>query len=179
MVNVVLLFWVLYRATGFTGRSFMVAALFALHPINVQTVAWVAERKNLLSMLFFCSRWALTNGMRASRSVSRYAVVALLFAFGLMAKPQVITLPCVLMLWDYWPLRRMFAPAPGSSSGTALPTIPPKSFSWLLVEKLPLFALAAASAVHYHGTRKVRAAPEIGIRASFGWAMRLSAMRVM
>ncbi len=144
VVNVLLLFWVLYRATGFAGRSFMVAALFALHPINVQTVAWVAERKNLLSMLFFllalgAYRWYV----REPRD-GRFAIVALLFVLGLMAKPQVITLPCVLLLWDYWPLRRMFASAADASPSAELATIPPKSFSWLVLEKLPLFAIAAA-----------------------------------
>lgn len=146
VVNVVLLFWVLYQATGFTGRSFMVAALFALHPINVQTVAWVAERKNVLSMLFFllalgAYRWYV----RQPRD-GRFAVVALLFALGLMAKPQVITLPCVLLLWDYWPLRRMFASAPDASPEAGQAAFPAKSFSWLVLEKLPLFAIAAASA---------------------------------
>ncbi len=147
VLNVLLLFWVLLQATGFAGRSFMVAALFALHPINVQTVAWVAERKNLLSMLFFLLALGAYRWYARKPRDGRYAVVTLLFALGLMAKPQVITLPCVLLLWDYWPLRRMFAPAPEPSSGTAPPTIPPKSFSWLVAEKLPLFALAAASAV--------------------------------
>ena len=88
----------------------MVAALFALHPINVESVAWISERKNLLSMLFFllalgAYRWYV----RAPRT-SRYVVVAL-FALGLMAKSQVITLPFVLLLWDYWPLRRISARA--------------------------------------------------------------------
>lgn len=147
VLNVLLLFWVLYRATGFAGRSFMVAALFALHPINVQTVAWIAERKNLLSMLFFLLALSAYRWYAREPRVGRYAVVALLFALGLMAKPQVITLPCVLLLWDYWPLQRMFAPGAEPSSRAAGATIPPKSFLWLLVEKLPLFALAAASAV--------------------------------
>ena len=107
VLNVLLLFWVLREATGFTGRSWMVAALFALHPINVESVAWISERKNLLSMLFFllalgAYRWYV----REPRTI-RYAVVAAFFALGLMAKPQVITLPFVLLLWDYWPLRRM------------------------------------------------------------------------
>ncbi len=155
VVNVLLLFWVMYKATGFVGRSFMVAALFALHPINVQTVAWVAERKNLLSMLFFLLALGAYRWYASKPRIGPYLVVALLFALGLMSKPQVITLPCVLLLWDYWPLRRMFASAPDSSPGRAVTLIPPRSFFWLIVEKLPLFAIAAADAVVTMHAQKV------------------------
>ena len=89
------------------GRSFMVAALFALHPINVESVVWVAERKNLLSMLFFLLALGAYRWYAREPRPQCYAVVAILFALGLMAKPQIITLPFVLLLWDYWPLRRM------------------------------------------------------------------------
>ena len=146
VLNVLLLFWVLYRATGFAGRSFMVAGLFALHPINVQTVAWVAERKNLLSMLFFLLALGAYQWYTREPRVSRYAVVALLFALGLMSKPQVITLPCVLLLWDYWPLRRMTLPALETSSSEVQSGIPTKSFYLLLEEKFPLFAIAGVNA---------------------------------
>jgi tetratricopeptide (TPR) repeat protein len=117
----------------------MVAALFALHPENVESVAWAAERKNVLSMFFFLlAMWAY--GRYARRGgVRRYAAVFVCFALGLMAKPQIITLPCILLLWDYWPLRRMFA-HPGDSS-----EIVPRSFVYLIVEKLPLFVLVAIS----------------------------------
>ena len=106
------------RATGSPWRSLMVAALFALHPINVESVAWIAERKNVLSMLFFllalgAYRWYAE---KPARPRLRYAVVAVFFALGLMAKPQVITLPFVLLLWDYWPLRRMLADPNDSSA---------------------------------------------------------------
>jgi len=168
-LNVVLLFWVLRRATGFVGRSAMVAALFALHPINVESVAWISERKNLLSMLFFLLALAAYRWYARKPQVGRYLVVALLFALGLMAKPQVITLPFVLLLWDYWPLQRLaFRPSLfafrkndlGEISGekrTANSEERPSGeerrakseerFLWLVLEKLPLFALAAASAV--------------------------------
>jgi hypothetical protein len=107
VLNALLLFWVLQRATGYTGRSFMVAALFALHPINVESVVWIAERKTLLSTMFFLPalgayRWYALRPRRL-----RMALVILLYGLGLMAKPQVITLPFVLLLWDYWPLRRV------------------------------------------------------------------------
>ena len=144
-LSVVLLFWVLLRATGYRGRSFMVAALFALHPINVESVAWVAERRNTLSMLFFLLALGAYRWYASEPKASRYLVVAMLFVLGLLSKPQVITFPFVLLLWDYWPLGRMFASHQTPSSATAL--VPARSFSWLLVEKLPFFALAAADAV--------------------------------
>ncbi len=147
-LNVVLLFWVLLRATGYAGRSAMVAALFALHPINVESVAWVAERKNVLSMLFFLLALGAYRWYAREPRIGRYLAVAFLFALGLLAKPQVITFPCVLLLWDYWPLRRMFPSAPGADSGIATQTtFPPRNLSWLIVEKLPLLALSAVSAV--------------------------------
>ena len=133
-MNAVLLFWILGSATGATGRSWMVAAWFALHPINVESVAWVAERKSVLSLLFLLLALA-AYGLYAQRpSVARYLAVMVLFASGLMAKPMIITLPFILLLWDCWPLRRM-----ESDSGTP-------SFSWLVIEKLPLMALSAGSA---------------------------------
>ena len=155
-MNAVLLYWVLLRATGYTGRSFMVAALFALHPINVESVAWVSERKNLLSMLFFLlalgayrwyTRWVPQPSRRRRKAgnVARYLTVVCLFALGLMAKPQIITLPFVLLLWDYWPLRRMFAGSESAPSQTQV--VPAKSFTWLVLEKVPLLVLAVASAV--------------------------------
>ncbi len=145
-LNVVLLFWVLLRATGYTGRSFIVAALFALHPINVESVAWIAERKNPLSMLFFLLALGAYRWYAREPRVGRYTVVAILYALGLLAKPQVITFPFVLLLWDYWPLRRMFAPARASDSGTLTPAVAPRSLSWLVLEKVPLFVLSAGSA---------------------------------
>jgi protein O-mannosyl-transferase len=145
-LNVVLLFWVLQAATGYAGRSAVVAALFALHPINVESVAWIAERKNVLSMLFFLLALGAYRWYAREPKVGRYAAVAFLFALGLLAKPQVVTFPFVLLLWDYWPLQRMF-PAGHEANGTANAAIPAKSLSWLVLEKLPLFALSAASAV--------------------------------
>ncbi len=144
VVNVLLLFWVLQRATGRLGPSAMVAGLFALHPINVETVAWVAERKNLLSMLFLLLALAAYRWYARKPRVGPYLVVALLFALGLMAKPQVITLPFVLLLWDYWPLRRMF---PRTLEGNEPALYPARSLIQLVVEKLPLLAISAISAV--------------------------------
>ena len=142
-LNVVLLFWVLQRATGYVGRSAMVAALFALHPTNVESVAWIAERKNVLSMLFFLLALGAYHWYALKPQRGRYAVVAVLYAMGLMCKPQVITLPFVLLLWDYWPLQRMFA----EDQESATNVFRPRTFSDLVSEKVPLFALAGASAV--------------------------------
>jgi protein O-mannosyl-transferase len=142
--NAILLFLLLASATGFTWPSFMVAALFALHPMNVESVAWAAERKNVLSMLFFLLTMHAYGWYVRRVSVRRYAVVAALFALGLMAKPEIITLPFVLLLWDYWPLRRMF----GESSAEGLPgAADQRSFSFLFLEKVPLLLLSAGSAV--------------------------------
>jgi protein O-mannosyl-transferase len=145
-LNVVLLFWVLLQATARTGRSLMVAALFAVHPINVESVVWIAERKNLLSMLFFLLALAAYRWYAREPRASRYVLVALLFALGLLAKPQVITLPFVLLLWDYWPQRRMFSETSSSAAGA------PAAFRgtqfWRLIgEKAPLLILAGISAV--------------------------------
>ncbi len=145
VVNVALLFWVLMRATGRAGPSLMVAALFALHPINTETVVWISERKNLLSMTFFLLTLGAWGWYAHKPRWYRYLVVAVLFVLGLMSKPQVVTLPFVLLLWDYWPLERMFA-SELPSSGKA-ERAPARSLPWLLLEKIPLLALSAVCAV--------------------------------
>ena len=161
-LDAVLLFWVLQRATGFAGRSFMVAALFALHPINVESVAWVAERKNVLSMMFFLLALGAYRWYVARPRLGRYAVVAALFALGLMAKPQIIAFPFVLLLWDYWPLERIaLGCSPFAFRQSDMPGISgeeliakgqkrssgEKRFLFLLCEKVPLLILAFVSAI--------------------------------
>lgn len=145
LANVALLFAVLLRATGRAGPSLMVAALFALHPINTETVAWISERKNLLSMMFFLLTLGAWGWYAHKPRWYRYLAVAVLFALGLMSKPQVVTLPFVLLLWDYWPLERMFA-SELPSSGNA-DRAPARRLPWLLLEKTPLLALSAGCAV--------------------------------
>jgi tetratricopeptide (TPR) repeat protein len=126
--NVLLLFWLLVRMTGALWRPAFVAALFAIHPLHVESVAWIAERKDVLSTLFWLLTTAAWLHWLASRTLARYVLVLALFALGLMAKPMLVTLPFTLLLLDYWPLER----------ATVLP---------LWTEKLPLFALSAASSV--------------------------------
>ena len=138
--NAVLLFLLLIYATGRVGSSLFVAALFALHPINVESVAWVAERKNVLSTFFFVAALIAYCWYARKSDWRRYLVFTGLFVCGLMSKPMVITLPFVLLLLDYWPLGRI----QGFPAG--VPSVPQAPLSRLLVEKLPLLVLSAASA---------------------------------
>ena len=146
--NAVLLFLLLQWATGFTWRSLMVAALFAFHPMNVESVAWVAERKSLISTCFFFLAIMAYGWYVRKPSVGRYALLALMFALGLMAKPMVITLPFVLLALDYWPLGRMnlFTSAEDRSGGVRF-SVPVEPLGRLVLEKLPLLVLSFASAV--------------------------------
>ncbi len=138
-LNAVLLFLVLAWASKRMGPSVLVAALLALHPINVESVAWVAERKNVLSTLFFILAIAAYVWYAQKPEWRRYLLVATLFAAGLMAKPMVITLPLVLLLLDYWPLER----TSGASSSSSAPRL---GYSRLVLEKIPLLSMSAASA---------------------------------
>ncbi len=150
--NAVLLFWVLRRMTGAIWPSVFVAAVFAVHPLQVESVAWVAERKNLLSTFF----WILTIAayVRYARRprIGGYLLVVLTFAFALMSKPMVVTLPFVLLLLDYWPLGRLRwgpenQPVPSTPDESQISC--PRQFStrYLLAEKIPLLLLAAAVCV--------------------------------
>lgn len=153
-LNVVLLFLLLRSATGYLWRSFFVAALFALHPVNVESVAWAAERKNVLSMFFCLLAMQAYVAYRRQPRLSRYALVAVLFAAGLLSKSQIITLPFLLLLFDYWPLCCIGKvpveaasendPACEAGALKASSHAPRVSFAWLIIEKLPLLALSAA-----------------------------------
>jgi tetratricopeptide (TPR) repeat protein len=146
ILNTLLLFFFLARTTGAHWRSCCVAALFALHPLHVESVAWVAERKDVLSAFFWMlTIWAYA-GYAKRPGHARYVLVALIFALGLMAKGMLVTLPFVLLLLDYWPLGR-FTSA-GERTDRRRPTR-------LIIEKLPLLALAiASSAVTYLAQEK-------------------------
>jgi protein O-mannosyl-transferase len=140
-VNAVLIFLFLIYATGRPGPSWLVAALFALHPINVESVAWIAERKNVLSTFFFFATLIAYCWYARKPDWKKYLSFAALFVLGLMSKPMVVTLPFVLLLMDYWPLGRI------QKSSAGMPLVPQTTLSRLLVEKLPLLALSAASAL--------------------------------
>ena len=147
-LNAVLLLLLLQSATGFTWRSLTVALLFAVHPVNVESVAWAAERKNVLSMMLFLLAMLAYGWYAQHPSIRRYASVVLLFALALMAKPQVITFPFVLLLWDFWPLQRFRAGETFDSSvRDSFTRFTPASTQWLIVEKLPLLLLSAGDAL--------------------------------
>jgi tetratricopeptide (TPR) repeat protein len=140
----VLLFWLLKRITGSMWCSAAAAAFFGLHPAHVESVAWVTARKDVLSTPF----WLLTTAAYAwyaeRPAVSRYFSVMLLLPLGLMAKPMLVTLPATLLLLDYWPLRRWPYPVLGDESASRYM---PASLRWLVLEKVPLFALVIPSAL--------------------------------
>lgn len=140
-LNVLLLFLLLLHATRAVGRSFVVAALFAWHPFNVESVAWIAERKNVLSTLFFLLAIGAYGWYARKPQWKRFLAVVGVFVLALASKPMVVTFPFVLLLLDYWPLRRV---AGWTEISSQFPS-PQQSASRLLLEKLPLFALSAAS----------------------------------
>jgi Tfp pilus assembly protein PilF len=134
-INAMLLFLVLVRMTGRHWPSAFAAALFAVHPLHVETVAWIAERKGLLSMLFWTAAMGGYAWHARRPNPVRYLSVAVLFLLGLLSKPSTVTLPFVLLLLDFWPLERMDRMA--SIRAMARRTV------WLAVEKIPLFVLTA------------------------------------
>ncbi len=143
VLNVLLLFLLLQHATGNRMPSFLVAALFAWHPFNVESVAWVAERKNVLSTLWFLLALIAYYRYAQHPRIKSLALVAGIFVLALMSKPMAVTFPFVLVLLDYWPLRRVR----GWTEPRPETTIPQHSVSRLLLEKSPLFALSVASSV--------------------------------
>jgi tetratricopeptide (TPR) repeat protein len=176
------LFWVLNLMTGARWRSAFVAALFALHPLHVESVAWIAERKDVLSGLFFILtlgayvRYAQGRSRVESRGSSAgpsslaldprpstldYCLVLLFFTLGLMSKPIVVTLPFVLLLLDYWPLRR-FAGSLAANEyyrSSLRSQFPIKTVRRLVVEKLPFFLLAMGLSVFaFHSQKAIGAA---------------------
>ncbi len=141
---VVLLFLFLQQVTGAPWRSAFVAAVFAVHPLRVESVAWIAERKDVLSGVFFMlTLLAYARYVSGERSLRRYLSVAFFFALGLMAKPMLVTLPWVLLLLDYWPLCRSGSHPLGNDANFARRS----TFSRLVAEKIPLFLLSFLSSL--------------------------------
>jgi len=130
-IAVVLLFLILLQMTGALWRSAFVAAVFAVHPLRVESVAWISERKDVLSAVFFMLTLGFYVRYVRHSSLGRYLAVVGSFALGLMCKPTLVTVPLVLLLLDYWPLKRFDGEL---------------STRRLILEKIPLFALSAAAA---------------------------------
>jgi Flp pilus assembly protein TadD len=146
IATTVVLFLLLRRMTAAVVPSAFVAAIFAVHPLHVESVAWIAERKDVLSTLFWAlTIWAYVSYVRAP-SVGRYVVVVVWYALALMSKPMVMTLPVVLLLLDWWPLGRWRA-GPAGSDDPAYRRRGGAAHVRLVVEKLPLFAMAVATGI--------------------------------
>ena len=148
-ISVLLLFLVLKQMTGALWRSAFVAVLFAIHPLHVESVAWIAERKDVLSAVFFMLTLAAYARYARAPSAARYLLVALLFAFGLMSKPMLVTLPFVLLLLDYWPLNRVrdrWSEVRGRRTNSQIRGHW-SVLSGLIIEKIPLLILSATSCI--------------------------------
>jgi len=160
--NVLLLFWLLQLMTGAVWRSAFVAGLFGVHPLSVESVAWVAERKNVLSTLFFMLTILAYTRYARRPTWRRFLPVVVPFALGLMAKPMLVTLPFLLLLLDYWPLGRWASvrfesvairQSPGSldlasdNSPSRERPYPSRKFGQLVLEKTPLLALSFVSCI--------------------------------
>jgi protein O-mannosyl-transferase len=168
LINTLLLFFLLKRMTKATGKSAFVAALFALHPLHVESVAWISERKDVLSTFFWLlTIWAYTNYVKLP-GVKRYCITLVLFLFGLMSKPMVVTLPFVLILLDYWPLNR-FADNQNQAAGSG--DIERKTTKSLILEKIPLLAVALFSCVVTYIVQKQAGA--VGASESFSLDVRI------
>jgi len=148
IINSALLFLLLSKMTGTVWRSGFVAAAFALHPVHVESVAWVAERKDVLSGMFWILSMLAYVHYAERPNVRRYAIVLLTFVMGLMSKPMMVTLPFALLLLDYWPLDRFILQQDKTSSPADISIICQKASLWrLLEEKVPMFVLSAALSV--------------------------------
>ncbi|HEY2913694.1 MAG TPA: tetratricopeptide repeat protein, partial [Candidatus Angelobacter sp.] len=172
-IAVILLFLVLQQMTGAIWRSAFVAAVFAIHPLHVESVAWISERKDVLSAVFFMLTLGAYVRYSRSPSIGRYLTMSLLFALGLLSKPMLVTVPFILLLLDYWPLGRFVSvvgtsrcDVPRKLSGQRVPT---PSCEWpvvrgLVIEKIPLLALSAAAGVatlwaHEHSMARLDQSP--------------------
>ena len=154
ILNSILLFILLWRITGSQWKSWLVASLFAVHPAHVESVAWISERKDVLSTFFWLVVMLLYFNYAKSRKAKWYLLVVLFFILGSMVKPMIVTLPFVLILMDIWPLKRFAASAVQSTEGKKSkkeklkePDIKRASLGSLLIEKIPLFIIMTGSAI--------------------------------
>src|SRR5467141_4542157 len=156
-IAAILLFLVFQKMTGALWRSAFVAAIFAIHPLHVESVAWIAERKDVLSGVFFMLTLGAYVRYVRRQTLGRYAVMWILFACGLMSKPMLVTLPFVLLRLDYWPLnrvtnQRLGVASRGSGVSSQLPSQSYGEPGWslvghLILEKVPLLVLCVVSSV--------------------------------
>ena len=147
VANTLLLFLILVRMTGTLWQSSFVAALFALHPLHVESVAWVAERKDVLSTFFMMlTVWAYILYVK-KREIKGYLLVVLFFVLGLMSKPMLVTLPFILLLLDFWPLGRLCLLRDTKNVATGQHTNERADIFRLVLEKAPFFALAVGSSI--------------------------------
>jgi tetratricopeptide (TPR) repeat protein len=161
ILNSILVFFIFQQMTSKPWQSFLVAALFAVHPLHVESVAWISERKDVLSMFFFMLAIGTYVSYAKQKRTCSYFLSITLFAIGLMAKPMLVTLPMVLILLDYWPLNRFHKD--GSS--------PRQKYKWLLIfEKVPYFALSVIFSVISYITQKKAGALDA---AAFSLAYRI------
>jgi Flp pilus assembly protein TadD len=150
IIDTLLLFYVLMRMTGAVWPSAFVAAAFALHPLHVESVAWISERKDVLGVFFWLlTMWAYIHYIKRPKAAN-YLLIVVFLALGLMAKPMLVTLPFALLLLDYWPLER-FSPKDGKTGLKRSPF-------YLLIEKVPLFAIVLASCIATFIAQKVTGA---------------------
>ena len=163
-ITVLLLFFVLRSMTGAVWRSALVAAIFAIHPLRAESVVWISERKDVLSgVFFFLALGAYRRYAKKPPSLGAYLVVAATLALGLLSKAMLVTFPFLLLLLDYWPLRRFtFSPPALSGQDEGRTT----STSWLIAEKLPFVALAVAISV------ATVFAQEQALNAAHDWPLR-------
>ncbi len=162
-IAAVLLFFWLRNITGRFWSSAFVTALFAIHPLRVESVAWIAERKDVLSAVFFFLTLGANVRYTRARSFGRYLTMSILFACGLMSKPMLVTTPVVLLLLDYWPLNR------SQKSEIRGQKSQPQVWLGLVIEKLPLFMLSAASSIAALALQ-VQSSESVG-QLPFGWRL--------
>jgi protein O-mannosyl-transferase len=147
IANTVLLFILLFMMTGALWQSAFAAALFAVHPLHVESVAWISERKDVLSTFFGLLSMAAYYGYVKKSSAQYYLLAIVLFSLGLMAKPMLVTLPFVLLLLDFWPLKRIQLPGDSQLKSEKPVEDAIRRNCRIILEKIPLFVLAAGSCI--------------------------------